>query len=90
MFLKISIYLHRKLGTTSIHVNIETLITIWHQHHSEMKIKTNIAFEGTCNGDVLGGLLLLTGENLQALLFGKDNLSGLSWEDIKQSPWSSI
>jgi hypothetical protein len=35
-----------------------------------MKIKlSNIALEGTCNGDVVGGLLLWTGENLQALLF---------------------
>jgi len=30
---------------------------------------SNIAFEGTCNGDVMGGLLLWAGENLQALLF---------------------
>ena len=29
----------------------------------------NIALEGTCNGDVVGGLLLWAGENLQALLF---------------------
>jgi len=35
-----------------------------------MKIQlTNIALEGTCNGDVVGGLLLWTGESLQALLF---------------------
>ena len=29
----------------------------------------NRALEGTCSGDVVGGLLLWTGENLQALLF---------------------
>jgi hypothetical protein len=29
---------------------------------------SNIALEGTCNGDVIGGLLLWAGENLQALL----------------------
>jgi hypothetical protein len=29
----------------------------------------NIAFEGTCNGDVVGGLLLWTGGNLQAFMF---------------------
>ena len=34
-----------------------------------MKTQSNIALEGTCNGDVAGGLLLWTGENLQALLF---------------------
>jgi len=28
-----------------------------------------IALEGTCNGDVMGGLLLWTGESLQAFLF---------------------
>ncbi len=33
-----------------------------------MKTKTNIALEGTCNGDVVGGLSW-TGENLQAFLF---------------------
>jgi len=27
----------------------------------------NIALEGTCSGDVVGGLLSWTGENLQAL-----------------------
>jgi len=32
-----------------------------------MKTKLNIALEGTCNGDVIGGLLLWAGENLQAL-----------------------
>ena len=41
-----------------------------------MKTKTNIALEGTCNGDVVGGLLSWTVENLQALLFGK----GAVWE----------
>jgi len=34
-----------------------------------MKTKLNIALEGTCSGDVVGGLLSWTGENLQALLF---------------------
>jgi hypothetical protein len=54
-----------------------------------MKTKTNIALEGTCNGDVVGGLYREPRENLQALLFGKggvyrlekekkDELSGLS------------
>ena len=32
-----------------------------------MKTKLNIALEGTCSGDVVGGLLSWTGENLQAL-----------------------
>jgi hypothetical protein len=40
-----------------------------------MKAKPNIAFEGTCNGDVVGGLYREPRENLQALLFGK----GESW-----------
>jgi len=48
------------------------------------------ALEGTCSGDVVGGLLLWTVENLQALLFGKDRLSGFVLGDIKQSPWASI
>ncbi len=30
---------------------------------------TNIALEGTHNGDVMGGLLLWAGENLQAFMF---------------------
>jgi hypothetical protein len=30
---------------------------------------SNIALEGTCNGDVGGGLYREPGENLQALLF---------------------
>ena len=30
---------------------------------------TNIALEGTCNGDVVGGLYREPRENLQALLF---------------------
>ncbi|HUT44568.1 MAG TPA: hypothetical protein VMW95_09540 [Desulfobacterales bacterium] len=35
-----------------------------------MKNKSkNIALEGTRSGDVVGGLLSWTGENLQALLF---------------------
>jgi hypothetical protein len=41
-----------------------------------MKTKTSIALEGTCNGDVLGGLDREPRENLQALLFGK----GVQWE----------
>jgi hypothetical protein len=36
----------------------------------------NIALEGTCNGDVVGGLYREPRENLQALLFGKEE----SWE----------
>jgi len=36
-----------------------------------MKTKTNIALEGTCSGDVVGGLLSWAGENLQAFLFLK-------------------
>ena len=56
------------------------------QNHSKMKTKTNIALEGTRSGDVVGGLLLWTVENLRALLFGKDKLSGLSWMN-KKSPW---
>ena len=40
-----------------------------------MKTKTNIALEGTCNGDVVGGLYREPRGNLQALLFGK----GVSW-----------
>ena len=42
-----------------------------------MKTKTNIALEGTCNGDVVGGLYREPRENLQALLFGKGEFSGL-------------
>jgi len=30
---------------------------------------SNIALEGTCSGDVVGGLLLWGGESLQAFLF---------------------
>lgn len=37
---------------------------------------SNITPEGTRNGDVVGGLLLWTGENLQALLFGKGESIG--------------
>ena len=44
---------------------------------------TNIALEGAYDGDVVGGLLLWTVENLRALLFGKDKLSGLSWMNKK-------
>ena len=42
-----------------------------------MKTKSNIALEGTCNGDVVGGLYREPRENLQALLFGKEELWGL-------------
>ena len=38
---------------------------------------SNIALEGTCNGDVVGGLLSWTGESLQALLFLKGGTMGL-------------
>ena len=38
-------------------------------NHSKMKTKLNIALEGTCNGDVIGGLLLWAVENLQALSY---------------------
>jgi len=34
-----------------------------------MKTKTNIALEGTCSGDVVGGLYREPWESLQALLF---------------------
>jgi hypothetical protein len=37
---------------------------------------SNIALEGTCSGDVVGGLLSWTGENLQALLFLKEGTIG--------------
>jgi hypothetical protein len=37
---------------------------------------SNIALEGTCSGDVVGGLLSWTGENLQALLFLKGGTMG--------------
>jgi hypothetical protein len=43
------------------------------QNYSKMKKQlSNIPIEGTRNGDVVGGLLLWTGESLQALLFGKE------------------
>jgi len=46
--------------------------TLSTQHQDKMKTKLeNIALEGTCNGDIAGGLLSWTGENLQALLFLK-------------------
>jgi hypothetical protein len=41
------------------------------QRHDKMKTTTNIALEGTCNDDVVGGLYREPRENLQALLFGK-------------------
>ena len=49
-----------------------------------------IALEGTCNGDVVGGLLLWTVENLQALLFEKDKLSGLSLTLNKKAPGATF
>jgi hypothetical protein len=36
-----------------------------------MKTKTNIALEGTCDGNVVGGLYREPRENLQAQFFGK-------------------
>ncbi len=54
-----------------------------------MKIKTiNIALKGICNGEVVGGLLLWTGENLQALfLFDLLDQGGKEqkeyWEKVK-------
>jgi hypothetical protein len=48
---------------TRRHFNMKT------QNQDKMKTKlSNIALEGTCSGDVVGGLSW-TGENLQALLF---------------------
>jgi len=35
----------------------------------------NKALEGTCNGDVVGGLLLWAGESLQALFIIKDEVT---------------
>jgi len=47
------------------------------QNQDKMKTKSkNIALEGTCSGNVVGGLLSWTGENLQALLFLKGGLHG--------------
>ena len=51
-----------------------------------MKTKTNIALEGTCNGDVVGGLYREPRENLQALLFGKDEFSSLSSTLNRKAP----
>ena len=49
-----------------------------------MKTKSkNIALEGTCSGDVVGGLSW-TGENLQALLFFADMQKGDSKERAAQ------
>jgi len=50
---------------TNRHFNIKT------QNQDKMKTKLNIALEGTCSGDVVGGLLSWTVESLQALLFLK-------------------
>jgi len=47
---------------------------------------TNIPLEGTYNGDVVDGLLLWTVKNLQALLFGKDKLSGFVLGRYKTKP----
>jgi hypothetical protein len=41
-----------------------------------MKNKKNIALEGTCSGDVAGGLYREPRENLQALLFGEGRMLG--------------
>ena len=50
-------------------------IMLFPQNHSKMKNQiSNIALEGTCSGDVVGGLLLWTGESLQALLFWRGDL----------------
>ena len=56
------------------------------QNQDKMKTKFNIALEGTCSGDVVGGLLSWTGESLQALLFcrkggymAKSNCGVVSW-----------
>jgi hypothetical protein len=38
-------------------------------------ISISIALEGTCSGDVVGGLLLWTGESLQAFFILED----ISW-----------
>jgi len=48
------------------------------QYQDKLKPKLNIALEGTCSGDVAGGLLSWTGESLQALLFGRMNFQGIS------------
>ena len=45
---------------------------------------SNIALEGICNGDVVGGLSLWTGENLRALLFGKVGIHGPEKERAAQ------
>ena len=51
-----------------------TISDVIRLNHDKMKTKTNIALEGTCNGDVVGGLYRKPRENLQALLFGKRGL----------------
>jgi hypothetical protein len=51
--------------------------TVKPKSHSKMKNQlSNIAPEGTCSGDVAGGLLLWTGESLQALLFLRELKGG--------------
>jgi hypothetical protein len=39
------------------------------QNQDKMKTKLNIALEGTCSGDVVGGLLSWTGEVFRRFLF---------------------
>jgi len=60
-----------------------TYILYLTQNHDKMKTKTNIALEGTCNGDVAGGLYREPRENLQALLFSMEG--GDSMPDIDVS-----
>jgi len=43
---------------------------------------SDIALEGTCSGDVVGGLLFWTGESLQALLFLK---GGINWPEKERA-----
>jgi len=54
-----------------------------------MKTKSKIALEGTCSGDVVGGLLSWAGENLQALLFFKGGVVmtviNIYWDDFSKS-----
>ena len=54
--------------------NCDTLIGIYRrlnkiQNYSKMKKISNLALEGICNGDTVGGLLLWAWENFEALLF---------------------
>jgi len=65
-------------------LTIVSKINYWPQNQDKMKTKLNIALEGTCSGDVVGGLLSWTGENLQALLFFADMQKGDSKERAAQ------